>query len=100
MDVPGKSNLIDRISGLDFHLECLATIGCDKIQYYFENNHIKHKLIFLDSGGAERFKSIALNYSKDANIAIYLFDLSNIYNDISLSFIYDIRELKILKFIL
>jgi len=92
MDVPGKTTLIERILGIEFHEAILTTIGCEKMAYFFENYHKKYKLIFLDTAGQERFKSIAFDYSKVANIVIYLFDLSDTYNEISLNFINEIRE--------
>ena len=91
-DIPGKTCLVNRLLGLEYSNENLATIGIEKVDITFENNNSKYKLLFWDTAGAERFRSVSLKNAKYSNFAIYLFDLNCEYNEISMDFINDIRE--------
>ena len=91
-DNSGKTNLINRICGCEFVEAIISTVGFEKCSLSFDNNNLKHKLKFCDTGGTERFKPVALKNAKYANMAIYLFDLSRENKEISLDFINDIRE--------
>ena len=50
-DIPGKTCLVNGLMGNEFSYECLATIGTDKTEIPFENNHERYKLIFWDTSG-------------------------------------------------
>ena len=93
-DIPGKTCLLNRISGVESFLDTLATIGSDKIEIPFENNNLKYKLIFWDTAGQERFRSIAFQQIKTSNMVIYLFDISKRNGEISLDFINRMKEEK------
>ena len=91
IDVPGKTCLINRIMGIEFTYNTLATIGSDKADTYYINNNTKYKLIFWDTAGRERFESISFNTVKNMNIIVYLFDLDDDIG-VSSSFIDSIKE--------
>ena len=90
-DIPGKTCLLRRILGYESYLESIQTVGHDKVEVLFGNNNLTYRLIFFETGGAERFRSVALKDVKYNNLAIYLFDISSKYNEIDLSFINEIR---------
>ena len=89
--IPGKTCLLNRISGCDFNENTLATIGTDSILLNYEFNQNEYKLKLFDTAGAERFKSIGLKSVKISDIIIYLFDLSK-DDDIKEDFIDSIKE--------
>ena len=48
-----------------------------KFCFYLFNKHIKYKLIFYDTAGQEKFKSVAPNLIKKAHGIIIMYDITN-----------------------
>ena len=72
----GKTAIISSFLGIEFSDNFLVTIGREKNEITFkfkDNNEIK--LIIWDSGGVERFGSIALGSLKNSQGIILVFDL-------------------------
>ena len=88
---PGKTNLILSLKGEKYSEVSLGTIGCDVSVLDCKYNNIQYKLKLIEVSGAERFKSLAIQYFKIADIIIYLFDLSK-DDDISEEFINGINN--------
>ena len=73
----GKSCLITQFCDQCFNKELITTIGIDfKIKYY-KFNRTKVKVIFLDTAGQEKFRSLSVNYIKGAQGVILVFDISS-----------------------
>ena len=77
--------------GYEFNEGRLEGIGLDKSEISFENNNKNFKLIFYDTGGSERFKTVSLKIVKVTNITIYLFNL-NVDKGVDPNFIDEIKE--------
>ena len=76
---------------LEFQEISPSTIGVDKIEYMYQYNNVDYKIIFWDTAGRERFRSITFNTCKNSKIILYLFNLSKT-NDIDEICIDEIRE--------
>ena len=72
----GKSSLMIRFTDNFFEINNVSTIGiASKIKKIKINNQ-KIKLDIYDTGGQERYHSIAQNYIRNANGIIFVFDLN------------------------
>lgn len=74
----GKSCLLRRIGEKKYDEDmCAPTIGVDykKISIKAQNNIVK--FLIWDTAGQERFQSISRIYYKNAQITIFIFDLTN-----------------------
>ena len=74
----GKSSLILRFIDNKFQFDYLATMGIDYKHKIIElKNGKKVNLRIFDTAGQERFKSISLNFIKNANGILLLYDITN-----------------------
>ena len=74
----GKSSIATRFSKDIFKEDYEVTIGGSYFQKQIEaSNNTLVKLHIWDTGGAERFRSMAHIYYKDAVAAIFTYDISN-----------------------
>ena len=73
----GKTIIAGRYMGLEFSLDCCASIGLDKLEMKFTlKNNEDIKLILFDTAGPERFRSLALQVLKHVQGAILIFDVT------------------------
>ena len=95
--VPGKTGVLNRLTKKgNFHEGSLSTIGIDKDIIIYEYITINYKFIFFDTGGQDRFKSLAYKKLEKFDIITYLFDLSE-YKKYDEDYIKRIRMEKIDK---
>ena len=77
----GKTSILNRFMERDFNSNELNTIGIEqsrkKLELKLENQIIISTLKIYDSAGQERYKSIALNYIKQVDGIILIYDISN-----------------------
>ena len=82
----GKNSLSKVFSGLEFTLDNIAILGCEKfeVQLVLKNGE-KIKIVLWDTAGQERFKSAALQTVKNVHGIIFVFDVTNkeSFNNIS-----------------
>ena len=74
----GKSSIISRYVYDAYEPESNPTIGVDfvvKSIYYGENTY---KIHFWDTAGQEKFKSLIPSYIKDCQIAVLVYDVTNL----------------------
>lgn len=73
----GKSSILNRFYQDKFEPDYQATIGLD---FHSKNININGNLVRLllyDTAGQEKFKSLIPMYTRDANIIIVVYDISN-----------------------
>ena len=74
----GKTSYILRYADNIYHTIYLATYGIDfKIKIIILPNQKKIKILFYDTSGEEKFKSISLNTIKNADGITLLYDITN-----------------------
>lgn len=74
----GKTTLLDVIVQEHRIDVPLATIGVDFKQIIFETRlRVKYEIQIWDTGGQERFKSLATGYIRNSDIAIFVFALDD-----------------------
>ena len=73
----GKTSFIFRFTENTFQNLFISTIGIDFKVKIIEIENIKYKLIFYDTAGQERFKSVAPNLIKKAHGIIIIYDITN-----------------------
>ena len=73
----GKTSIVQRLTMNDFKQEMGLTIGVEFNVKYFEIDGKVIKLQIWDTAGQEIFRSITLNYFRDAVVAFLVFDLTN-----------------------
>ena len=73
----GKTSFIFRFTENKYQNTYFATVGIDYKIKDIEIKNIKYKLIFYDTLGQEKFKSIAPNLIKKANGIIIMYDITN-----------------------
>ena len=73
----GKTSFIFRFTENKYQNSYFATVGIDYKIKDIEIKNIKYKLIFYDTLGQERYKSIAPNLIKKANGIIIMYDITN-----------------------
>ena len=73
----GKTSIVQRLTMNDFKQEMGLTIGVEFNVKYFEIDGKVIKLQIWDTAGQEIFRSITLNYFRDAVIAFLVFYLTN-----------------------
>ena len=87
----GKSALIHRLSRGKYVEILLSTIGLDYDIYRFKKNNFVYKGTFWDFSSQARTRSIAQNYARKANIAIFTINFYSNY-DIEDNFINNIKD--------
>ena len=73
----GKTSFIFRFTENTFKNLIISTIGIDFKVKIIEIENIKYKLIFYDTAGQEKFKSVAPNLIKKAHGIIIMYDITN-----------------------
>ena len=73
----GKTSIIKRYVYEDFSLNELSTMGVENSFKEIEVNGKKIKFNLIDTSGQEKFKAIAANYFRYADIVLFVFDWSN-----------------------
>lgn len=77
----GKTCLAERYINNDFIEDSRMTIGVDyfsrTLSYFWKGQLVKMRLSIWDTAGQERFQSLAMNYYREANGAIIVFDLTD-----------------------
>ena len=73
----GKTSFIFRFTENTFQNIFISTIGIDYKVKIIEIENIKYKLIFYDTAGQEKFKSVAPNLIKKAHGIIIMYDITN-----------------------
>ena len=73
----GKTSFIFRFTENTFQNLFISTIGIDFKVKIIEIENIKYKLIFYDTAGQEKFKSVAPNLIKKAHGIIIMYDITN-----------------------
>ena len=73
----GKTSFIFRFTENTFQNLIISTIGIDFKVKIIEIENIKYKLIFYDTAGQEKFKSVAPNLIKKAHGIIIMYDITN-----------------------
>ena len=73
----GKTSIIQRFVGDDFNENQLSTLG---ISYSFKVIKIEEKNIrlkLIDTGGQEKYRSLAVLYFRHVDVVLFVFDLNN-----------------------
>ena len=73
----GKTSFILRFTENSFQNMFYSTVGIDCKAKIIEIKNIKYKLLFYDTAGQERFKSLAPNLIKKAHGIIIMYDITN-----------------------
>ena len=73
----GKTSFIFRFTENKYQNSYFATVGIDYKIKEIELKNKKYKLLFYDTLGQEKFKSIAPNLIKKANGIIIMYDITN-----------------------
>ena len=73
----GKTSFILRFTENSFQNLFYSTVGIDCKAKIIEIKNIKYKLLFYDTAGQERFKSLAPNLIKKAHGIIIMYDITN-----------------------
>ena len=73
----GKTSFILRFTENSFQNLFYSTVGIDCKAKIIEIENIKYKLLFYDTAGQERYKSLAPNLIKKAHGIIIMYDITN-----------------------
>ena len=73
----GKTSFILRFTENSFQNLFYSTVGIDCKAKIIEIKNVKYKLLFYDTAGQERFKSLAPNLIKKAHGIIIMYDITN-----------------------
>ena len=75
----GKTSLANRFTQDSFDVDYQATIGIDFISttVYLEDTTIR--LQIWDTAGHERFRTLTPSYIRDSNVAVVVYDVTNIF---------------------
>jgi Ras-related protein Rab-6A len=73
----GKSSIILRICNEKFDPAYHSTVGLDFTKKDIIHNKSIMKLLFYDTAGQEKFRSLIPMYIRDANIMIIVYDITN-----------------------
>ena len=74
----GKTCLLNRFVTNKFDLNTNSTIGVDFFLKPFNQNDVTYKFHFWDTAGQERFHSLIPSYIKNCQVAIMVYDISNL----------------------
>ena len=73
----GKTSIIQRFVNDTFNENQISTLG---VRFSFKTIEIKKtniKLIFIDTGGQEKFRSISASYFRHADVVLFVFNLND-----------------------
>ena len=73
----GKTSIFRRLIDENFINEYASTIGIGFIEYRLKYRGNKYTLVFWDTSGQERFKSLTTSYLNKADGVLFVFDLNN-----------------------
>ena len=72
----GKTSIIQRFVCDDFELNRISTMGVSFSFRVLKVNKRNLKLKLIDTGGQEKYRSLAVNYFKHADVVLFVFDLN------------------------
>ena len=75
----GKTSIFQRLSRDFFRDVYNNTIGLDVTTYYIKYKNVRYKMIFRDTAGQEKFKSITQSFLRNTDGVLFIYDISN-YN--------------------
>ena len=91
----GKTSFLIRFTKNKFDETYLATIGIDHICRIINIENKLYKLIFYDTAGEEKYKSIPKNYIKNMQGIILMYDITDKSSfDSIIDWISDVKEIK------
>ena len=91
----GKTSFIIRFTKNKFDETYLATIGVDYKDRIINIENKLYKLLFYDTAGEEKYKSIPKNYIKNMQGIILMYDITNKLSfDSIIDWISDVKEIK------
>jgi small GTP-binding protein len=73
----GKTSIVTRFIHDRFHVTSEATIGASFVSKVLRINETDIKLDIWDTGGTEKYRSLAPMYYRDARAAIVVFDVTS-----------------------
>ena len=74
----GKTSIFQRLLSDKFTDSYKATIGCDIIpRYNVKYKQNLYKLAFYDTGGQEKYMSTSINYIRQSDGILFVYDISN-----------------------
>jgi small GTP-binding protein len=73
----GKTSIINRFVNDIFEEECQSSIGIDFLNKNAKINNKDINLILYDTAGNEKYRSLIPTYSRDANIFLIIYDITN-----------------------
>ena len=72
----GKTSIIQRFVFDDFEPNRISTMGVSFSFRVLKVNNRYLKLKLIDTGGQEKYRSLAVNYLKHADVVLFVFDLN------------------------
>ena len=72
----GKTNLINVSVGQEFNSGIFTTTSCSYVQKKVKNNKKEYKVNLWDTIGQEKYRSLTKIFVKDANIVIFVYDIT------------------------
>ena len=73
----GKSAICNTFIGIEFYMDMISTIGYEKFDKKVKlKNGEDIKIVFYDTGGAERFRAVAFKTLRNVQGIILVFDLA------------------------
>ena len=91
----GKTSFLIRFTKNKFDETYLATIGIDYIYRIINIENKLYKLMYYDTAGEEKYKSIPKNYIKNMQGIILMYDITNKLSfDSIIDWISDVKEIK------
>ena len=91
----GKTSFIIRFTKNKFDETYLATIGVDYKDRIINIENKQYKLLFYDTAGEEKYKSIPKNYIKNMQGIILMYDITDKSSfDSIIDWISDVKEIK------
>ena len=91
----GKTSFLIRFTKNKFDETYLATIGIDYIYRIINIENKQYKLMFYDTAGEEKYKSIPKNHIKNVQGIILMYDITNKKSfDSIIDWISDVKEIK------
>ena len=73
----GKTCIYNRLFIDKFDNMSMSTVGVDIVEYYVKLHNKKYELFLCDTAGEEIYRALTKQYYKNADGAIFVFDLTN-----------------------